>query len=180
MKKNNESIILQNVKLLILDVDGVLTDGHIIISSDGTESKSFFIEDGTGAAIANFAKLPLALLSGRYSKCTSIRAEELGIDCCIQGVLDKKNKIPIISKKFNIPIKNIAYVGDGLVDIPVLDIVGIPISVPNAHESVKNKASIITESYGGKGVLKELVEKILKSQSRYDDTLLLMKKKVFN
>ena len=180
MKKNNESIILQNVKLLILDVDGVLTDGSIVISSDGTESKSFFIEDGTGAVIANFAKLPLALLSVRYSKCTSIRAEELGIDCCIQGVLDKKNKITIISKKFNSPIKNIAYVGDGLVDITVLDIVGIPISVPNADESVKNKASIITESYGGKGVLKELVEKILKSQFRYDDTLLLMKKKVFN
>ncbi len=65
MKKNNESIILQNVKLLILDVDGVLTDGSIVISSDGTESKSFFIEDGTGAVIANFAKLPLALLSVR-------------------------------------------------------------------------------------------------------------------
>ena len=65
-------------------------------------------------------------------------------------------------------------------DIPVLDIVGIPISVPNADESVRNKASIITESYGGKGVLKELVEKILKSQLRYDDTVLLMKKKVFN
>ena len=180
MKKNNESDIFKNVKLLILDVDGVLTNGLITISSDGVESKSFFIEDGTGAAIAKFANLPLAILSGRYSKCTSIRAEELGIDCCIQGVLDKKNKIPAISKKFNVPLENIAYVGDGLVDIPVLDIVGIPISVPNAHDRVKQSAHVITKSSGGQGVLVELVEKILKSQSRYETTLSLMQKKKFD
>jgi 3-deoxy-D-manno-octulosonate 8-phosphate phosphatase (KDO 8-P phosphatase) len=180
MIKNSESNILKDVQLLILDVDGVLTDGQIIISSDGTESKSFFVEDGTGAALANFAKFPLALLSGRYSKCTSIRAKELGIDCCIQGVLDKKNKIPFISEQFNIPLENIAYVGDGLVDIPVFDIVGVPISVPNADNIVKDRSRIITECHGGKGVLKELVKKILKSQYKYDDTLSIMKKKVFN
>ena len=180
MKNNNQIDILKNVKLLVLDVDGVLTNGQIIISSNGEESKSFFVEDGTGAAIANFANFPLALLSGRYSKCTLIRAEELNIDCCIQGVLDKKNKISFISEKFDVPLENIAYVGDGLVDIPVLEIVGIPISVPNAHSKVKNKACIITKCKGGEGVLNELVEKILKSQSIYEKTLLLMKSKKFN
>ena len=180
MKKSNEHNVFKNVKLLVLDVDGVLTDGQIIISDNGIESKSFCVEDGTGAAIAHFAKLPLALLSGRYSKCTSIRAKELKIDCCIQGALDKKNKIKIISKKFNISLKNIAYVGDGLVDIPVLEIVGIPICVPNGHSLVKDKSYTMTKCYGGKGVLNELVEKILKSQSTYEKTLLLMKNKKFN
>ena len=161
MKKNDKYDVLKNVKLLILDVDGVLTDGQIIVSSNGEESKSFCIEDGTGAAIAHFANLPLALLSGRNSKCTSIRAKELKIECCIQGVLDKKNKIMLISDKFNIPLKNIAYVGDGLVDIPALEIVGIPICVPNAHNMVKDVACITTCCSGGEGVLSELVEKIL-------------------
>ena len=177
---NNEFDILKNVKLLILDVDGVLTNGQIIISSNGEESKSFCVEDGTGAAIAHFANLPLAILSGRYSKSTSIRAKELNIDCCIQDVLDKKNKILFISHEFNVPLKNIAYVGDGLVDIPVLEIVGIPISVPNAHSRVKDKACLITKCRGGEGVLNELVEKILKSQSMYEETLLIMKNKKFN
>ena len=92
MKSKNESNILQKVKLLILDVDGVLTNGQIIISSNGEESKSFCVEDGTGAAIAKYANFPIVWLSGRYSKSTKIRADELEISCCIQGVLDKKNK----------------------------------------------------------------------------------------
>ena len=171
---------LAQIKLLICDVDGVLTDGTIYISAGGEETKKFCVEDGTGVALAKYANLKLALLSGRYSKCTSIRAKELKIDCCIQGALDKKNKIKIISKKFNISLKNIAYVGDGLVDIPVLEIVGIPICVPNAHSLVKDKSSTMTKCYGGKGVLNELVEKILKSQSTYEKTLLLMKNKKFN
>ena len=179
MKNNNESNILKNAKLLILDVDGVLTDGKIYICSNGEESKAFCIEDGTGAAIAKFAKFPLIWLSGRYSKCTTIRADELKIDSCIQGVLDKKNQLPDICKNFDISLDEVAYVGDGLVDIPVLDVVGIPISVPNAHPEVRDRASIITECYGGEGVLSELVEKILKAQSKYFSTLEIMKEKKF-
>jgi len=175
MKNRNESKILKTVELLISDVDGVLTDGQLLISSTGEEFKSFCVEDGTGVAIAKFAKLPIVWLSGRYSKCTTIRAEELGIECCIQGVLDKKNKLPEIMDRFNVKLAQIAYVGDGLVDIPVLEVVGIPISVPNGHDSVKKKSCIITESFGGRGVLNELVEKILKAKSIYEDTLKIMK-----
>ena len=179
MQNKNDIDVLKKVKLLILDVDGVLTDGKILISSNGDETKSFYIEDGTGAAIAKFANLPIVWLSGRYSKCTDIRAKELKIDCCIQGILDKQNKLPEIINQFNIPIENIAYVGDGLVDIPVLEKVGIPIGVPNAHSTVKEKCIFITDSNGGFGVLNELVEKILKSQSKYSETLEMMKNKTF-
>jgi len=179
MRNNNEFDILKNVQLLILDVDGVLTDGKIFISSTGEETKSFCIEDGTGAAIARFANLPIAWLSGRYSECTKIRAKELQIDCCIQGALDKINKLPQIVNQFNVPIENIAYVGDGLVDVPVLEKVGVPIGVPNAHPIVKEKCVFITDSIGGFGVLNELVEKILTSQLKYLETLEIMRNKTF-
>ena len=88
---NQDSIqkIFQKIKLLISDVDGVLTDAKILINSDGTESKFFNVEDGTGAALAHYANLPIALISGRYSKCTEIRAAELKIKHCFQDTLNK-------------------------------------------------------------------------------------------
>lgn len=171
--------MLDKIKLLLMDVDGVLTDNQISIFSDGSESKSFCIDDGTGAAIAHFAGLHLGLLSGRYSKCTELWAKELKINCCIQGVIDKKNKLPEICNLFNIDLDEIAYVGDALIDIPVFEKVGVSISVPNGNPLVKEKASLITDSYGGRGVLTELVEKILIEQNKYDDTLLLMKNEKF-
>ena len=83
MNQNNFKSVAEKIKLLVSDVDGVLTDGKILISSSGIESKFFNVEDGTGAALAHYADLPIALISGRYSKCTSIRAKELKIDCFI-------------------------------------------------------------------------------------------------
>ena len=169
-----------NIKLLVSDVDGVLTDGKIYISCDGTESKAFNVEDGTGVAIAKYANLPIAFLSGRYSKATEIRSKELGISHCIQGFLDKKNKLIELCDELNVTFEEVAYVGDGLVDIPVLDVVGFPISVPNAHPDVKKTSKYITELRGGEGVLSEVVELILKHQNKYYNTLEIMKKKKFN
>ena len=171
--------LCKKIKLIILDVDGVLTNGKIIISSSGEESKAFCVEDGTGAAIAHFALLPFIFLSGRYSKSTEIRAKELKAKDCFQNVLDKKNKLNEIRKKLNIQFSEIAYAGDGLVDIPALEAVGLPISVPNAHEGVKEKAKYITKSKGGDGVFQEIVELILINQDRYEDTINIMKKKIF-
>tara|TARA_B100000959_G_C14828427_1_gene560833 strand:+ start:231 stop:770 length:540 start_codon:yes stop_codon:yes gene_type:complete len=178
MKKQYKDLC-SNIKLLVSDVDGVLTDGKILISSDGTESKKFNVEDGTGVAIAKFAKLPIVFLSGRYSKATEIRAEELNIQDCIQGFLDKKNKIEEIKNKYNISFHQIAYIGDGIIDIPVLEIVGFPISVPNAHPDVIDKAKYITKKNGGDGVLQEVVELILKNQNKYQKSLEIMKKRVY-
>ena len=178
MKSNIKDLCL-NIKLLVCDVDGVLTDGKIIISSEGSESKSFSVEDGTGVAIAKYANLPIALLSGRYSKATEIRSKELNITHCIQGYLDKKNKLKELCKEYEISLKQVAYVGDGLVDIPVLEIVGLPISVPNAHPDVIKKTKHTTDAKGGEGVLHEVVEMILKNQNKYYKTLDIMKQKKF-
>ena len=177
--KNENQQLCSDIKLLITDVDGVLTDGKISISSDGTESKMFCVEDGTGFAIAKFAELPVIFLSGRYSKATQIRAEELKIDVCIQGCLDKRKKLYEIRDQRNIDLSNIAYIGDGLVDIPVLEEVGFPIGVNNAHPLVKEKAKYITHANGGEGVISEVVEYILRKQNKYMSTIEIMKKEVF-
>ena len=160
---NKKDFIKQfkKVELLVSDVDGVLTNGSISISSSGEESKIFCVEDGTGAALAHYANLPLALLSGRYSKATSIRSKELKIEHCIQGFLNKREKIEELCEKLNVSLENVAFIGVGLVDIPVLEIVGCPISVPNAHDHVKEKSIYITTKNGGDGVLYEIIELIL-------------------
>jgi len=171
---------IKNIKLIVSDVDGVLTDGRILISSDQVESKFFNVEDGTGAALAHYAKIPIALISGRYSESTKIRAKELNIKHCIQGVLDKKNKLLELKEIYNVSLEEIAYIGDSLVDIPVLEIVGCPITVINGHEEAKKRALFITKKIGGEGVLLEVVEKILMEQSRYIQILNIMKKDKFD
>ena len=177
--ENKAQKLCADIKLLITDVDGVLTDGKISISSDGSESKIFCIEDGTGFAIAKFAKLPIVFLSGRYSKSTSIRAEELMVETCIQGCLDKRKKLYEIIEQRKLSPSNVAYIGDGLVDIPVLDVVGLPIGVNNAHPLVKKTSKYITDTNGGEGVISEVVEYILKNQNKYERTIEIMKKEVF-
>ena len=170
---------LKKVNLLVSDVDGVLTDGKIYISSNGEELKNFCVEDGTGVALAKYGNINIALLSGRYSKATEIRAKELNISQCFQGFLNKKDKFLEICSIFNEDPQNVVYIGDGIIDIPVLEIVGCPVSVPNGHETVRNKSLFVTEKSGGDGVLYEVVELILKSKGKYEEVINSMKDSVF-
>jgi len=179
MIKDKFKDTIQKIKLLISDVDGVLTDGRILINSDGTESKFFNVEDGTAAALAFYANLPIALISGRYSECTKIRAQELKIEHCFQDTLNKKIILDKLTRIYSVEYHEIAYIGDSLVDLPILELVGLPISIPNGHARAKNSSSYITSKLGGEGVLLEVVEMILKYQDRYDDILNNMKKREF-
>jgi len=176
-KKLKDDII--KIKLLVSDVDGVLTDGKILISNDGVESKFFSVEDGTGAALARYGNIPIALISGRYSKCTEIRAGELKIKHCFQKTLNKKSILDKLTQIYNVEYNQIAYIGDSLVDLPLLEIVGFPISVSNGHIKAKKKASYITSKLGGEGVLLEVIELILEYQGRYDSILKQMREKEF-
>ena len=142
-------------------------------------SRSQNIGFGTAAALAHYANIPIALISGRYSKCTEIRAEELKIEHCFQKTLNKKNILDKLVKIYNVRYDQIAYIGDSLVDLPVLEIVGFPVSVSNGHIKVKNNVSYITSKLGGEGVLLEVIELILEYQGRYDDILKKMKEKEF-
>lgn len=179
MAKSSLNDKIKNISLIISDVDGVLTDGTIFIGADGTEFKQFNVEDGAGAAFARLASIPIVLISGRKSKSTSIRAKELKIEHCFQGNLDKTTSYKEVCKIYNVDPDNIAYIGDGLIDIPVMSISGFAIAPKNAHQSVKDISDHITEKSGGEGVLREVVELILKEKDIYDQTLEKMKKKIY-
>lgn len=171
---------IQQIKLIITDVDGVLTDGSITISSDNSESKKFHVEDGMGVALARLAGIPIAFLSGRYSEATTIRARELRIKYCYQGQLNKTLGLIEICKNYQVNCNEVCYIGDGLVDIPPMEKVGLAITVPNAHQLVKKAADHITTNSGGTGALAEVVEWILTQQEKYDETLNKMKKEVYH
>ena len=159
---------IKDIKLLVSDVDGILTDGTIYIGSDGTEFKNFSVEDGAGAAYARMAGLPIALISGRFSLCTLLRSKEMGIEHCYQGKLNKVDSYEELKEIFNVSDNQIAYIGDGLIDIPLLKRVGFPCSVPGAHEKVKSLCDYITSRQGGRGAFREVVELILTQKGVYD------------
>ena len=170
---------IKNISLIISDVDGVLTDGSIFIGPEGAEFKKFNVEDGAGVAFARLASIPIALISGRESKATTIRAKELKIEHCFQGSLDKTTPYKKVCNIYNVSPENIAYIGDGLIDIPVMLKSGFSVSPQNGHQSVKDISDYITEKSGGDGVLREVVDLILKEQGIYNQILEKMKKKIY-
>ena len=167
------------IKLIITDVDGVLTDGKIYIDNNKNEIKNFHVDDGAGAALARLANIPVAFLSGRYSESTSIRAKELKILFCIQGVLDKITAYKEIISHYKLKKENVCYIGDGLIDIPPIIESGLSITVPNAHSKIKNLSDYVTSKSGGEGVLLEVVELILDKQNRLEKIMDNMIKKIY-
>tara|TARA_B110000438_G_C15702805_1_gene601797 strand:- start:29 stop:571 length:543 start_codon:yes stop_codon:yes gene_type:complete len=169
---------IREVKLLISDVDGVWTSGSIYIGnnhpSNPLEIKKFSVLDGVGVAMAKAADINIALISGRYSKATEIRAKELKVKEVFNGSL---NKLPIyenLKKKYKLNDNQIAYVGDDLIDISVMKKVGFPITVSNANERVKQISVYITTTIGGQGAFREAIEWILMKQGRLDEVLSIM------
>ena len=170
---------VSKVKLLISDVDGVLTDGTVYKSSNGEELKKFNVTDGSGAAMARAAKLNIALISGRYSKATSIRAKELKISELYNGTLDKIGPYSELKKKYKLQDDEIAYLGDDIIDLPIMERVGVPIAVANAVDIIKEVALHITAKGGGDGAFREAIDWIITVQGRYDETLKIVRKKIF-
>jgi 3-deoxy-D-manno-octulosonate 8-phosphate phosphatase (KDO 8-P phosphatase) len=159
------------IKLLICDVDGVLTDGGIIIDSNGVETKRFDVKDGHGLKLLQRAGIHVALLTGRESQVVSYRAEELGITEVIQGAKDKRKAYDVLKERTGFQDENIAYVGDDVVDIPVLRQVGVAIAVRDAVDEVKASAHYVTSCSGGKGAIREIVQLILKTQNLWERVL---------
>lgn len=154
----------KKVKLLILDVDGVLTDNSLLISGSGVETKKFNVSDGLGIYLAKKAGIKVALISGRKSKATQLRAKELRIK---NTFLDANEKmIPFQKIKIKLKVKDdeIAFMGDDLLDIPILKKVGVPIVVRNSNSTTKKFAAYITEANGGEGAVREVIDLILESK----------------
>jgi len=169
----------RNVKLLVSDVDGVLTDGGIYIFPDGSEGKKFTVEDGAGVALARFGGLKLAFISGRRSKVTENRLNELKVTHFRLGAMNKVQVLEEYCREFGVPEEEVAYIGDGLVDIPVMERCGFRVSPPNGHELVKEIAHVITTRPGGAGAFRETVELILRAQGKFSEALEKMRHQVY-
>jgi len=162
---------LDKIKMLVVDVDGVLTNGNILVDGQGRESKSFSIVDGSGIKIWKRAGLKIAFLSGRYSPATSQQVKELSIDFCINGTKDKLKEFNKLTKKSRIPAKYIAYAGDDLPDLPVILNAGFSAASANASDEIKKYADYVTKKKGGQGAVREIIEYILKKTGRWDAVL---------
>ncbi len=161
----------RQVKMLAMDVDGVLTDGRIIIGNGDGEFKSFNVLDGEGIVLARSAGLKIALISGRFSRATEKRAQELFIDDVYQGVNKKEEAYEELLKKYELTDAKVAYIGDDLLDLSIMKRVGLAVSVPNACEEIKKSAVYVTCFPGGHGAVREIVEFILKSQGKWEKIL---------
>jgi len=162
---------LADIQLLVLDADGVLTDGTLIINGDGSESKSFNSLDGHGIVMWRRAGLKVAFLSGRASEPTRYRAEQLDIDCCIQGCLDKLGGLKKLLEQAGLAPQQVAYIGDDLPDLPPIRYVGFGVAVANAVDEVKQYADYVTTRAGGSGAVREVIEYILKSTGRWQQLM---------
>jgi 3-deoxy-D-manno-octulosonate 8-phosphate phosphatase (KDO 8-P phosphatase) len=161
----------RKTRLLIMDVDGVLTDGRIIQDGHGHELKVFDVKDGHGIVMAHRAKLRTALISGRESETITRRAEELGIELVFQKIWNKLEVYEKILVDTELTHDEVAYIGDDLIDIPLLRRVGLAVAVADAVDEVKAAAHLITQRPGGQGAVREVIELILRAQGHWDSLI---------
>jgi 3-deoxy-D-manno-octulosonate 8-phosphate phosphatase (KDO 8-P phosphatase) len=160
-KGKNQKVNFKGIKLLILDVDGVMTDGSIIYDSQGNEYKVFNVQDGTGIELLRENGIRVAFITGRFSPIIARRASELGVEDVFQGVREKVSPLCELISKYKFIKEEICAMGDDLLDIPLLEGVGVPVAVLNARPEVKKIAKYVTNVSGGKGAVREVSELIL-------------------
>jgi 3-deoxy-D-manno-octulosonate 8-phosphate phosphatase (KDO 8-P phosphatase) len=158
---------MTGIKLLLFDVDGVLTDGTILIHGDGTESKQFNIRDGAGIVWAQRAGLSIGLLSARLADATAIRAAQLGITTVRQGAADKLAGYEQILNESGLSDEQVGYMGDDLQDLPVLRRAGFSAAPADAAPEVRAAVHWISASGGGRGAARECIEHVLRAQGRW-------------
>jgi 3-deoxy-D-manno-octulosonate 8-phosphate phosphatase (KDO 8-P phosphatase) len=163
--------IAKGIKMLIVDVDGVLTDGSIIIDDEGRELKRFHVRDGHGIKLIQRVGIHVAIITGRISKVVEHRARELGITEVYQRCTDKSVAYAHIMEKLGIKDKETAFIGDDVVDIPIMNRVGLPIAVSDAVEEAKAHAAMVTENPGGRGAVREVTDFLLKARGLWDEII---------
>ena len=157
------------IALLLVDVDGVLTDGVIAIDDRGVETKHFHVRDGSALAIWRGLGRPAAILSGRKAEAVEHRARELGIGPVIQGVKEKRGPFLGLLRDLGLEARQVCYVGDDLADLPVLLAAGLAACPSDAAAEVREVAHLVLDTPGGRGAVREVVEVILKHQGIWDD-----------
>ncbi|WP_075879123.1 KdsC family phosphatase [Vreelandella massiliensis] len=158
---------LRRVRLLALDVDGVLTDGRLYFQADGIEIKAFHTQDGHGLKLLKRAGLQVALITGRDSPMVSQRAAALGISHVYQGCEDKLATLRSLCQRLSLDIEQVAYCGDDLPDLAAIKRAGVGITVPNAPDYMHKHADWVTERQGGHGAVREICDTLLDAQGHW-------------
>jgi 3-deoxy-D-manno-octulosonate 8-phosphate phosphatase (KDO 8-P phosphatase) len=156
------------LKLVLTDVDGVMTDGRILLLPGGAEAKSFHVRDGLGLVLARRAGLKTGLISGRTSEEVARRAAELGMDVVRQGIRDKVACVVEVMAELDLEAREVAYIGDDLNDLPLLKAVGLAAAPADAPFEVRDAAFMVTERKGGEGCLREFLEAILRARGDWE------------
>ena len=161
----------KNIKLVIFDVDGVMTDGGLTIGDDGQEYKTFNTQDGLGMKLLKASGVEMAIITGRTSNVVKQRSESTGVAHFYQGVDDKLIAFNDLITKLKIKPEQTAFMGDDVVDMPPMLRCGLAVSVPAAPESVKQRAHYVTTKEGGRGAVRELCELIMQAQGTFDSQM---------
>jgi 3-deoxy-D-manno-octulosonate 8-phosphate phosphatase (KDO 8-P phosphatase) len=159
------------VRLMIFDVDGILTDGSLHYGPDGEVIKTFNVLDGHGIKLLQQSGVVTAIISARESGIVARRAADLGIQHLYQGVHDKRTAFEQLLQKTRIDVQESGFVGDDVIDLPILSRVGFSASVPNGHPEVKSRVHYVTQAVGGCGAARELCDFILRAQGNYEAAL---------
>jgi 3-deoxy-D-manno-octulosonate 8-phosphate phosphatase (KDO 8-P phosphatase) len=162
---------IKKVKLLILDVDGVLTDGRIIYDSKGRDSKFFNVHDGLGVYLLRRSGIKTILITAKGSKTIRHRARDMGVSEFYEDIFPKTEVLERILKKHKVNKDEICFIGDDLVDLCIMKEAGFPVAVENAALEVKDTACYVTQKSGGRGAVREVAELILRTQSRWEEAI---------
>jgi 3-deoxy-D-manno-octulosonate 8-phosphate phosphatase (KDO 8-P phosphatase) len=163
--------VAQPIRFILSDVDGVLTDGAIIIDNAGVESKAFYVRDGLAIKLWQRSGFTFGLLTARNSQIVKLRAAELGISVVRQGFSEKLPAAREIFSHLQVDPKEVCYIGDDIPDIPVLNSVGLPVAVADAAPEAQQAARWVTSKPGGRGAVREVVERIMKAKGCWENFL---------
>lgn len=161
----------KKVKVLLLDVDGVLTDGRIVYDSRGRDMKFFDVHDGLGVYLLKRAGIPAILVTAKGSRTIKHRAKDMRIAAVFENVFPKSLVLDKVFKRYQVAPAEVCFVGDDLVDLSIMKRVGFAVAVANAAKEIKEVSSYITQKKGGRGAVREVVELILKAQGKWHEAL---------
>lgn len=161
----------RRVRLAAFDVDGILTDGRLYYTDSGEEIKAFHVQDGHGIKMLSDSGVAVAIITSRTSRVVANRARDLGIELLYQGVANKLDAMQDLLKRLNMDVQRASYMGDDVIDLPVLRRCGLAVSVPEAPVLVRKHAHYVTQAHGGRGAVREFAEFVMHAQGTLDARL---------
>ncbi|NHC03905.1 HAD-IIIA family hydrolase [Acinetobacter sp. 187] len=161
----------RHIQALVLDVDGILSDGFVTLTNTGDELKSFDIRDGLGMKLIQKAGLKVIIITGRKSQIVEKRMTDLGVDLIFQGREDKGVALREACAQLNLLPEDCLYMGDDWPDLSAFAIAGMKVTVPNGHVEVRRRADLVTQSYGGRGAVREICDMLLSAKGAYQELL---------